>query len=378
MGLSRHQLNRATLARQLLLERERLPLINAVRRLVALQAQEPASPYVALWNRLGEFDPAELDAAFHSYALVKAPLMRITLHAVAAEDRAAFHEAMRTTLRAARLDDQRFRSTGLTAADADALTPHLLAFAKRPRRREEIEAMLAGRMGTPPQPGVWWALRTIAPLLHAPTDRPWSFGQVPSFVAAPDAEEPADHAESLQRLVLRYLEGFGPASRRDFAQFALLRQAEVRPAFEGLADMLVELEGPEGELLYDVSGAPRPDGDAPAPPRLMAMWDSVLLAYADRSRIVPAAYRSHVIRRNGDVLPTVLVDGFVCGVWRQVDGGVEVTAFRELPRDAWDEIEREARELLMLLADRDGAVYGRYQHWWTRFSGAQVRVMQQG
>ncbi len=181
-----------------------------------------------------------------------------------------------------------------------------------------------------------------------------------------------------QRLVLRYLAAFGPASRRDVAQFALLRQSEVVPALAALADAIEELEGPDGETLYDVPAAPLPDDDVPAPPRLMAMWDSVLLAHRDRSRVIPPVYRPHVIRRNGDVLPTVLVDGFVCGVWRPVDGGIEVMAFHALPEEAWVGIEREARALVSLLAGRDGDVYGRYGHWWKRLEGVEVRVVGQG
>jgi hypothetical protein len=381
--LTPRHLNRATLARQLLLARERLPVVDAVRRLAALQAQEPASPYLALWNRVEGFDPAELDAAFRSFAIVKASLLRITLHAVAAEDREPFHQAMRTTLRAAGLYDARFTATGLGVADADTLVPELVAFARHPRSKGEIEALLAERLGAPPQPGLWRALRMISPLVHAPTAAPWSFGRLPSYVAAPEAPAvvgaseaaPDDPAASLQRLVLRYLAAFGPASRRDFAQFALLRQSAVGPAFEALGDAIVTLKGPGGATLHDVPGAPLPDPDAPAPPRLLAMWDSTLLAYADRSRVIPPAYRAHVIRRNGDVLPTLLVDGFVAGVWRPRDGGIEVTAFHELDDGAWDGVEREARALLALLAGRDDAVYGRFGHWWAGLPGVERRVL---
>jgi len=392
--LTPRHLNRATLARQLLLARERLPVVEAVRRLAALQAQEPASPYLALWNRVEGFDPAELDTAFRSFAVVKASLLRLTLHAVAAEDRAPFHAAMRPTLRAAGLGDARFTSTGLGVAAADALVPELVDFARRPRSKGEIEALLAERLGAPPEPGIWRALRWIAPLVHAPTSAPWSFGRLPSYVAPPAhagadaradaggrtgpggaAPEPHGGAAPLQGLVRRYLAAFGPASRRDFAQFALLRQTEVGPAFEALGDALVALQGPDGATLHDLPGAPRPDPDASAPPRLLAMWDSTLLAYADRSRIVPPAYRSHVIRRNGDVLPTLLVDGYVAGVWRPSDGGIEVTAFHELGDDAWAGVEEEARGLRALLADRDAAVYGRFGHWWAGLPVGERRVL---
>jgi hypothetical protein len=374
--LTPRQLNRATLARQLLLARERLPVADAVRRVLALQAQEPASPYLALWSRLDGFDPAELDAAFRTFAVVKATLMRITLHAVVVEDRAPFHAAMRPTLRAAGLLDARFRATGLAPADADALVPALLDFAHRPRDRAAIEAMLADRLGAPPEPGLWRALRMIAPLVHAPTAGRWAFGATPSYVAAPATPAAPDEATARTALLRRYLAAFGPATPQDFARFALLRQAQVRPAFEALADVLVVRTGPDGATLYDVPDAPLPDGDAPAPPRLLPMWDAALLAHADRGRVLPEPYRARVIRRNGDVLPTVLVDGYVAGVWRPVDAGVEVTAFHPLDPDAWVGIEGEVRALWPLLAERDPEAYGRFGHWWAKgLSSARVRVV---
>ena len=173
----------------------------------------------------------------------------------------------------------------------------------------------------------------------------------------------------------RYLEGFGPASVQDVAQFALLHRSTVRSAVQALDGELVHLEGPGGVELFDVPGVPVPDEDTPAPPRLMAMWDSVLLAYADRSRIIPPEYRKLVMRSNGDVLPTLLVDGHVCGVWRPVDGGIEATAFHPLADDAWDGLAAEARRLIAFLADREPAVYRRYGRWWTDLPTADVHVL---
>jgi hypothetical protein len=135
MGLTLRQLNRATLARQLLLRREPLTVVDAVRRVMALQAQQAASPYVALWNRVASFNPADLDAAFVDRTVVKASLMRITLHAVAAEDYPTFHDAMLSSLRAARLYDNRFKAMGLTIAEADALVPGLVELASEPRTK---------------------------------------------------------------------------------------------------------------------------------------------------------------------------------------------------------------------------------------------------
>lgn len=374
MGLTARQLNRATLARQLLLRREKLDATDAVRQIVAIQAQEPASPYLALWNRLEAFDPASLDAAFVARTVVKASLMRITLHAVHATDYPAFHDAMLSSLRASRLFDRRFTGSGLSVADTDALIPHLLEFTERPRTKAEIVGMLGARLSEP-HPRAWWALRTFAPLHHAPTGGPWSFGARQSFIAAGTGSGPGSPAASVQRLVLRYLEAFGPASVADVAQFTLLRRSVIQGTLRELAGEVEEVEGPDGITLFDVPGGLLPSADTPAPPHLMPMWDSVLLAYADRSRVIPPDYRRLVIRQNGDVLPTLLVDGLVAGVWRAVAGGIEATAFHRLSDDTWAGLAAEARALVAFLADRDPTVYRRYAHWWATLPSAEVRVL---
>jgi hypothetical protein len=377
MTISARALNRATLGRQLLLRREALGVTEAVRRVVALQAQHPASPYLALWNRLAGFEVAALDAAFAGREVVKATLMRVTLHAVDAGDYRIFREAMEPTLRAARLDE-RFRASGLSLADADALVPELLDYAGRTRTVAELEAWLEQRLGAPVHPGVLRAVRGYAPLWHVPTQSPWSFGTRASFIAATPRPLLVDHdpaASALRALVTRYLEGFGPASVADMAQFALVQRGRAREAVQALAGDLERLEGPSGETLFDVPGALRPDAATPAPPRLLPMWDSFLLAYADRGRVIPPAYRRLVTRVNGDVLPSLLVDGYVAGVWRAVDGGIEATAFHRLPEDAWDGLAAEARSLTALLADREPAVYRRYHHWWSKLPSAETRLL---
>ncbi len=375
MRLTARRLNRATLARQLLLGREPLEVTEGVRRVVALQAQEAASPYLALWNRLAPFDPASLDAAFASHAVIKATLMRVTLHAVTAADYPPFHRAMAEPLRASRLFDRRYKETGLSAADTDALIPHLVEYVAERRTNAECEAWLNARLGAA-QPRAWWALRTFAPVVHAATGGPWSFGYRPSYLAAPLEDQPPDGRDAcVQWLARRYLEGFGPASAADLAQFTLLTRSAAKDALDAMAGRLERLEGPGGSVLFDVPGAPLPGEDTPCPPRLMAMWDSVLLAYADRGRVIPPAYRTLVIRRNGNVLPTLLVDGHVAGVWRPAGDGIEATTFHELPERAWQGLADEARALVSFLAARDPAVYRRYAHWWKELPAAEVRVL---
>jgi len=182
--------------------------------------------------------------------------------------------------------------------------------------------------------------------------------------------------ESLAHLVRRYLEGFGPASVVDIARFTQLPRAAVRTGVNRLGDQLEEVPGPGGTMLLDVPGAPRPDEDTPAPPRLLAMWDSVLLAHADYGRMMPPEYRTVIRRTNGDVLPTLLVDGHVAGVWRPVEGGIEATAFHKLPKAAWTGLATEAAAMVTFLAAREPTAYSRYAHWWTKgLPAADVRLL---
>lgn len=372
MQLTARQLNRSTLARQMLIDRQPLSIPEAVKRIVAVQAQEPASPYIALWNRISPFDPAEVDRAFAEYEVVKASLMRTTLHAVHAADYTRFHESVLYALRASRLNDRRFADTGMTVAEADALMPALLEFGREPRTKAEIEALMADLLGVEVHPRLWWALRTYAPMTHAPSDGAWAFGRKQMFRTAPTLPERVDRVESTRLLLARYLRGFGPASRHDFGRFTMMAQVIVKEALEGMGE-LVRYEGPGGVELFDVPGGKVPDEDVPVPPRLMAMWDSVLLAYNDRSRVIPDEYRKLVIRSNGDVMPTILVDGRVAGVWRHLEGAIEVTAFHRLTGDDWEGLALEATSLLDLFGGRDDAVYSRYSRWWDSLPDAEIR-----
>ena len=377
MRLTERALNRATLARQLLLRRERLDVTDAVRRVVAVQAQDPVGPYLALWSRVADFDPADLDAAFAAHEVVRGQLMRITIHAVAATDYLPFHAAMQRSLRAARLFDPRFQKAGLSIPDTDALIPDLAAYLAEPRSTDEVEGWLDDRIGVRERPGVWWALRHYGPFVHAPVGGPWSFGTKRVMTAARiRLDEVLDEATGLPILVRRYLEGFGPASIQDMRQSMMVYAPGLKAAIATLGDELVRLEGPGRSPLYDVPGGALPDEDTPAPPRFLPMWDNVLLAYADRARMVPPELRTVVSRSNGDLLPTILVDGRVAGVWRPLDdGGIEVTALRPVDDDAWSGLEAEARSLDAFLTGRDRAIYRRHQNWWATLPAVDVRVL---
>jgi hypothetical protein len=238
-----------------------------------------------------------------------------------------------------------------------------------------MDAFLEARHGPSPKPGPWWALRTFAPLHHAPTGGPWSFGTRPSYIASAEDGPRPDRDTAARQLVRRYLEGFGPASVADIAQFSVKYREVIRAAVASLGDELVRRSGPGGVELLDVPDGLLPDEDTPAPPRLLPMWDSVLLAYDDRSRVIPPEDRRRLIHQNGDVLPALLVDGSVAGVWRPVDGGIEASAFRRLSKEAWQGLADEAHDLVAFLADRDPQVYRRYGHWWKTLEATEIRVL---
>ena len=218
ISLTARQLNRATLARQLLLRREPLSVVDAS-RVVALQAQEPASPYLALWNRLDPFDPADLDAAFAEHTVVKATLMRLTLHAVDARTtRPSRTRCCRPCGRPGSVtagSSHRADHRGRRRAGPD------LASSPPAADEPEVEAMLAERIGAPSNPRLWWALRQYAPICtHPPAGRGRS--DPAGVPRGPAARPAADQDGALRTLVRRYLAGFGPASVADVAQFALV------------------------------------------------------------------------------------------------------------------------------------------------------------
>jgi hypothetical protein len=369
MHLTTRRLNRATLDRQSLLRRADTDAVAAVRGAVAVQAQTPVSPYIGLWNRVAGFDPADLDAAYADGRVLRGNPVRMTLHTVAADEYRPFREATEPSLYAAKLGG-RIAKSGITGAEAAALADELFAamFANgEVRTARECEDWLAGRLDPATAKEVWPGLRQYAPIQRFPNGGPWCFSDAVSYAALPDRpvlRDPEAADAALAVLIRRHIEGFGPVSVADVAQFAMVQRARVKKAVATL-DLEIH-EGPNGEVLHDLPDAALPDEDAPAPPRLMAMWDNVFLAFHDRSRTVPPDYRTTLIRNNGDVLPMLLVDGFAAGVWRTVEGGIEATAFRPLPDDVWEALAVEAKGLTALLADREPDVYRRHRHWWDK------------
>jgi hypothetical protein len=341
--LTIRELNRATLARQLLLRRSRLSVPRAIERLAGLQAQWPPSPYVALWSRLEGFERERLMRALLRRQVVKAPAMRITLHLLSADDYVLFAGALKAPWTAQL--SRRMERMGIDV-DIPALAEEALALmADGPRSRSEVLEVFGS--GGHEQPWfIWTLVQAELGLVRAPESALWRETTGPvSYVPAQSwlGRSPDAGATALVHLVRRYLAAFGPASRADLGQWSGLPVSTLAPAVDSL-EPLRRYRDEVGRELLDLPRRPLPGAETPAPVRFLPRWDSTLLAYDNRERILPEAYRKTVIR-NGDVLSTFLVDGFVAGAWRAQKGRVALDPFAPIPRRVHRELNDEVRAL---------------------------------
>jgi hypothetical protein len=350
--LTVRQLNRALLARQLLLERARLSVPRAVERIGALQAQWPQSPYLALWSRLDGFSREQLVRSVERRQVVKTTLMRSTLHLLSARDYLAFGGLVRS----ARLGEYRRRAkrAGLSI-DVARLAPQLAELtAAEPRSRPELLKLLGlPQLGLDRRPWiVWHSLAAEVELVHSPESSVWRRNTGGAkFVPAQTwlGDRGADGEAAAEQLLRRYLGAFGPASCADVAQWTGLSLTTLEPAFGRVP--LRRFRDERGRELVDLPRAPLPPARTAAPVRFLPMWDSSLLAHDDRSRILPGDLRRTVIRNNGDVQPTFLIDGFPAGLWRLDGERVELDPFEPLPSRARASVAREARALARWLTE---------------------------
>jgi hypothetical protein len=337
-ALSLRELNRTTLLRQMLLAREQVAVTRAIERLAALQAQATRSPYLALWSRLAGFRHEDLTRGLRQGRVIKAWLMRTTLHLVTARD----YPLYATTVRAERPSYAR----AADAPPAAALVRRARAFVEeRPRTRRELLTFLEGERGAADDVrdarDLLW-LSFLIPLEHAAETALWDFPGRPVLLRAHSFERPPLE-RAVAHTIRRFLAAFGPASRADLAQWT---GVPLRVLDSGLDRMrLRRFAADDGRELLDLPRAPLAPADARAPVRLLPVWDELLLAHANRSRILPDEYRKTVIARNGDVAQTFLVDGFVAGTWALKGRRVTLTPFAPLPRTARRALEDEAARL---------------------------------
>src|SRR5262245_35601161 len=300
-----------------------------------MQAQWPPAPYVGIWTRTTGFRRRTLERELAKGTVVKATAMRQTLHLVTPPDYALIRSAMSET------------NFPWETSTAKQLAASVRALAEvGPITTDDGLAHLErehGLTGT----GARRAFRNArmrAHVLHHHETALWHGRPEGRFVAL---AEPAEHdpTEARAEMLRRYLAAFGPATRRDMVAWSMMHVPEIQRSLDRL-EPLRRFRDEQGRELLDVERAPFRDGDAPAPVRFLPKWDNLLLAWSDRTRVLPEEYRKVVIGQNGDVTQTFLVDGFVAGTWRVVDGQIVTEPFaRRLPRTTREEVAEESERL---------------------------------
>jgi Winged helix DNA-binding domain len=348
-SLTLRQLNRATLARQLLLARERLAPVEAVEHLGGLQAQEPKPAFAALWTRLEGFERARLHESLTQRSVVRGTMMRATLHIASAPDYARLRTALQPMLTGAMEGILRQRGD----VDLDRVLPVARELLReRPRTFNDLRAELSERFPEFEHRAIGYAVRMQLPLLMVPSEDRWSFPSDACFALAEDWIDEPLAPPDLAALVRRHLGAFGPASAADVQAWSGLKG--MKDVLDGMADELVEFTHGR-RTLYDLPGAPRPDEDTPAPPRLLPEFDSLLLAHQDRTRVIADDRRKALATKNLRIQATFLVDGFVAGSWAIAGKGGKATmtlsAFEPLDKAVKEQLAAEAEALLRFLDD---------------------------
>lgn len=350
--LTLRALNRATLARQLLLERVSRPAYEALERLVGVQAQVPNPPYIGLWTRLQGFRHEDLTRLMEEKAVVRATMMRSTLHLVTAEDylwlRPVLQPALTRALHA-------FFGARAKELDVEECVAEARAFIQeRPRTFTEIRATMTTLFPGVDPALMAYAVRTHLPLVQIPPGGTWGFTGSPAHMEASSwLEQPLADVQGndgLKLLVLRYLAAFGPATVKDIQAWSgLLRLQGVVEALKGELRIFRDEQGNE---LFDLPDAPLPDEHVAAPPRLLPEFDNLILSHADRRRIVADKHRPLIFLSAGRVRATFLVDGFVAGTWKvEKDAsagmaGVVLKPFEPLADKVHAELVEEGERLM--------------------------------
>jgi hypothetical protein len=360
--LSLRALNRALLSRQLLLDRPDLPddadgrkaaVISAIEHLVGLQAQAPFPPYYGLWSRLDGFRPEDLASLITDRSAVRIALMRGTIHLVSARDclplRRLVQPAIERGMRNAHGKHLAGVDMGALAAAGRALVE------AEPITFSQLGQALAECWPDCRPNDLAQAVRASVPLVQVPPRAVWGrAGQARHTSADRWLDRPTDgapgHLESLAELVTRYLAAFGPAAVRDVAAWSGL--TGLRPVLEELRPSLVTFADEQGTELFDLPSAPRPGGDVPAPVRLVAEFDNLILSHADRSRVISTENFKRFFTANGVLPGSVLIDGFVAGLWRLARNSGRATLTIELfgPEQDLDQVVSEAERMLAFCA----------------------------
>jgi hypothetical protein len=339
--LTTRELNRALLARQLLLERSEKSVTRAIERIAGLQTQYAPSGYIALWSRMPDFRRPALTRVLERHRAFTGTLMRITIHTVSARDYPLFSEGVRRSRRTVWL---RSPAAEVGAADMSRVARIVRrALADGPRRADELTSVVRAA-GFPHT--AWVGAGLWIDLVRVPPSATWERRKADLYDLAerwlPATKVTED--EGVHHLVRRYLGGFGPAPLADIANWAGIPMTTLRPVVERMR--LRRFRDEQDGVLLDVAGAPLPDGDVRAPVRFLPTWDPTLLVHARRTQILPEDHRSRIFNtRTPHSLCSFLVDGAVAGSWWFDGERVVVEPFEKLPVRAWREVEDESSRL---------------------------------
>jgi hypothetical protein len=339
--LSARALNRATLHRQLLLDRSDRPPLEVVELLVGMQHQDPELAYVGLWNRIAGFRHDDLTTLFAQGRVVRGTLYRCTQHILSDTDYLWIRPLLQPML--ARMRRSFFGRVTVGVDDEELVAEARRLLAGRTMTRPELGRALQERW--PDHEGVWLAraAQVAVPVLHPYPDGTWGRrGPTPFALAEAHLGRTFDDRRSVADLVLRYLAGFGPASVMDMQAWSGLTR--LREVFEPLRARLVTYRSPAGAELFDLPDRPLPDPETPVPVRFLAGFDNVTLGYADRSRVIADGYKQALVEQAG-----LAVDGWVRGVWRYRRDRLTVTLFERLTDEQEAAVRAEGAELLTFL-----------------------------
>ena len=350
--LGRRALNRALLARQLLLRRWNLPAVEAIERLVGMQAQAPEPPYIGLWTRLVDFRSDVLADAIMDRRAVRIGLMRGIIHLVTARDCLALRPVLQPVL------DRGLRANyGRRIADTDidqiAAAGRTLV-EQRPRTYAELGSLLCAQWPDRDPAALAQVVRALVPLIQVPPHGIWgASGPAAHTSAEAWLDQPLASERTPDEMVLRYLAAFGPATIGDMQAWSGL--TGLGAATNRLRPRLRTFLDDYGKELFDLPDASRPDPDTPAPPRFLAAFNNVLQSHADRSRIIAKEHRPLVFTENGIIRPTILVDGFVRGTWKtermRGTATLVIEPFEPLPEEAHAALATEGERLIRFIED---------------------------
>lgn len=354
--LTRRQLNRTLLQRQMLLERQTLSALDATEILFGLQSQVANPPYIALWARLDEtYQRDDLTQAQQEQRIVRVPFWRSTLHLLTTQDVIAY----RTTVQPA-LDKalSSFFGRNLKGVDYEAVVDAARPFLREaPRTTGDLKGYLGERFPDVDEFSLTYVVRALETLVTIYPYGTWRTGGAQQYQRIEDYLDIAavDPQERLREVFLRYLGAFGPASLMDFQFF--VGMTRLKKAVNSFRDAVVTYKSESGEELFDLPDTILPDPATPAPIRFTPEYDNLVIAHRDRSRVLADADYKQVFRSAARVFATVLIDGFVAGVWKATRENetavLSVDLFRpkEITPAQRADLEREGEAALRFIED---------------------------